>query len=122
MDQSNPSHFTTMQVRGGKTIGFDFHLARLDGATRELFGVGLEGERVRGYIRHALARELTGAGIAWRRERIRLADVASFDGAFITNSRGIAPVARIDDLELPVDAPLLDTVLRLISAAPCDPI
>lgn len=47
-------HFTAMQVRGGRVRGLDFHLARLDGATRELFGTGLDGERVRGHIRHAL--------------------------------------------------------------------
>ncbi|MFC4030918.1 aminotransferase class IV [Streptomyces polygonati] len=48
-------HFTAMQVRGGRVRGLGFHLARLDGATRELFGGGLDGERVRALVRHALA-------------------------------------------------------------------
>src|SRR5690349_23249463 len=43
-----------MQVRGGATLGLDFHLARLDAANRELFGAGLDGDLVRGYLRHAL--------------------------------------------------------------------
>jgi branched-subunit amino acid aminotransferase/4-amino-4-deoxychorismate lyase len=52
-----------MQVRGGRTLGMDLHLARLDGATRELFGVGLDGDRVRGYIRHALAEDAEDASV-----------------------------------------------------------
>lgn len=47
-------HFTAMQVRGGRVRGRDLHLARLDSATRELFGAGLDGERVRELLRHAL--------------------------------------------------------------------
>lgn len=47
-------HFTAMQVRGGRVRGLDFHFTRLDGATRELFGAGLDAERVRGRIRQAL--------------------------------------------------------------------
>ncbi|MEV8361557.1 aminotransferase class IV family protein [Streptomyces niveus] len=47
-------HFTAMQVRGGRVRGRDLHLARLDAATRELFGAGLDGERVRELLRHAL--------------------------------------------------------------------
>ncbi len=48
------SHFTAMQVRDGRTRGLDLHLARLDAATRELFGQSLDPDRVCGYIRHAL--------------------------------------------------------------------
>jgi branched-subunit amino acid aminotransferase/4-amino-4-deoxychorismate lyase len=35
-------HFTAMQVRGGRVRGLDRHLARLDAATRELFGQELD--------------------------------------------------------------------------------
>lgn len=48
-------HFTAMQVRGGGVRGLDLHLRRLDAATRELFDQGLDGERVRELVRHALA-------------------------------------------------------------------
>ena len=239
MDLSHPSHFTAMQVAGGKTAGLDFHLARLDAATRELFGVGLDGGRVRGAIRHALAddtagasvrvhvfrpraagdvsvvvtvrppspapsqaqrlqtveyqrplahikhdggfgqayyqslahgngfdealfagpdgsicegsitnigfierdaviwpdapalrgvmmsvlqRELSSARVSWRHAQVRRADLASFDGAFVTNARGLATVARIDDLRLPVDAPLMRTAVKLLAAARRDPV
>ncbi|MBY8877859.1 aminotransferase class IV [Actinacidiphila acidipaludis] len=48
-------HFTAMQVRDGRVRGLRFHLARLDGSTRELFGTGVDGDRVRGAVRHALS-------------------------------------------------------------------
>jgi branched-subunit amino acid aminotransferase/4-amino-4-deoxychorismate lyase len=47
-------HFTAMQVRNGKARGLALHLRRLEVANREAFGVGLDGERVRALVRHAL--------------------------------------------------------------------
>ena len=47
-------HFTAMQVRGGRTRGLELHLLRLETANRELFGAGLDGDRVRELVRHAL--------------------------------------------------------------------
>jgi branched-subunit amino acid aminotransferase/4-amino-4-deoxychorismate lyase len=239
LDLSTGGHFTAMQVRGRQTLGMAFHLARLDGATRELFGVGLDGDRVRRSIRHALAedtadasvrvnvfrpdtaddvsvvisvrppasaptdpqslqtvayrrpvahikhaagfgqayfgglahgngfhealfvgpdgrisegsitniafidgdaivwpdapalrgvmmqvlqRELSRKGVVWRYDPVSLDDLGSVDGAFVTNSHGIATVARIDDRSLPTDAELLRTARRLLAAAPYDPI
>jgi branched-subunit amino acid aminotransferase/4-amino-4-deoxychorismate lyase len=239
-------HFTAMQVRQYRTRGLDFHFTRLDAATKELFGVGLSAERVRGYLREALGantpdasvrvnvfktvtpgasepqsidpevsvlvsvrppygmpsgplslrtvpyqrpfahlkhvggfaqgryldlvsesgfdeallvdhdgtvsegaitniafvsgesviwpdapmlhgiamqvleRELAKAHIPSLRRRVTVDDLASFDGAFVTNSRGIAAVGRIDELDVPVDAPLLAKVLSLFDAAPWD--
>ncbi|MFE6662614.1 aminotransferase class IV family protein [Streptomyces sp. NPDC057697] len=52
-------HFTAMQVRDGGVRGLGLHLARLDAAGRELFGHGLDGDRVRDLVRHAL----DGAGV-----------------------------------------------------------
>jgi branched-subunit amino acid aminotransferase/4-amino-4-deoxychorismate lyase len=239
LDLSSGGHFTAMQVRERKTLGLDFHLARLDAATWELFGEGLDGDRVRAWVRHALRRdaadatvrvnvfrpaaggdvsvavsvrppaappaqeqslqavtyqrpaaqlkrssgfgqayygslahengfdealftgpdgaicegsitnigfidgetivwpdgpalngiimqvlqrELDRAGLPWRRGPVRLADLPSFGGAFLTNSHGMATVARIDDLSLPTDATLMRTAERLLGAAPYDPI
>ncbi|MFK0212719.1 aminotransferase class IV [Streptomyces sp. NPDC090298] len=48
-------HFTAMQVRDGRTKGLGLHLDRLDRSTRELFGHGLDGGRVRGLVAGALA-------------------------------------------------------------------
>jgi branched-subunit amino acid aminotransferase/4-amino-4-deoxychorismate lyase len=48
------AHFTSMQVRNGAVRGLDLHLRRLDESTRALFGTGLDTERVRACLRHAL--------------------------------------------------------------------
>jgi branched-subunit amino acid aminotransferase/4-amino-4-deoxychorismate lyase len=242
---AHPTHFTAMQVRGGRTPGLDFHLTRLDAASAELFGVGLDGERVRGNIRSAvsggppdtsvrvsvfrsgaddnrptreavrvvvsvrppaaaparaqhlqsvryqrplahikhgggfgqsyfgglahgngfdealfvgpdgaisegsitnigfiesdsivwpdapalrgvmmqvLQRELTRAQIPWRYDAVRLSDLGAFTGAFVTNSHGMAAVARIDDRALPTNSGLMRSATELVRVAPLDPI
>jgi len=236
---SGYGHFTAMQVRDLRTRGIEFHTARLDAATRELFGVGLDGERVRGLIRHALGasrpdasvrvnvfspeengdvsvlvsvrppqpmlpgpwklsavryqrpfahvkhvggfaqgrynrlvaksgfdeallvgddglvaegaitnigfidgdtvlwpeapmllgigmqvleRELGRAGVETARRRITLDDLDSLDGVFVTNSRGIAAVGRIDAWAAAADTPLLEKVLGLHATAPWEAI
>jgi branched-subunit amino acid aminotransferase/4-amino-4-deoxychorismate lyase len=239
LDLSSGGHFTAMQVRDGRTPGMDFHLVRLDDATRKLFGVGLDGDRVRGFIRRALAddiadasvrvnvfrpdpardvsimvsvrppasepsqaqslqtveyrrpvahikrahgfgqsyfaglahangfdealfvgedglisegsitnigfidgdaivwpdapalrgvmmqvlqRELDREGLPWRSDEVRVGDLLSFNGAFLTNSHGMSTVAQIDDLTLPTNTDLMRTAARLLAAAPSDPI
>ncbi|HEX2312423.1 MAG TPA: aminotransferase class IV family protein [Thermomonospora sp.] len=49
------AHFTAMQVRGGRVRGLDLHLERLRVASLELFGRALPDERVRSYLRTAIA-------------------------------------------------------------------
>ncbi|PRX49299.1 branched-subunit amino acid aminotransferase/4-amino-4-deoxychorismate lyase [Prauserella shujinwangii] len=49
------AHFTAMQVRGGRVRGLDLHLERLRSASVELFGRALPDDRVRGFLRAALA-------------------------------------------------------------------
>jgi branched-subunit amino acid aminotransferase/4-amino-4-deoxychorismate lyase len=235
-------HFTAMQVRGGKVRGLAFHLERLEGATRELFGGGLDGDLVRDRIRHALAaagrteasvrvnafqpvegpgehvalmvtvreparmpdgpqrvksvpyqrpvahlkhvgsfaqaywarrvraegygeallvrpggeisegavtnigflygdtvvwpdapqlhgtamrvleRALDAAGITQNRRPVRLTDVPSYDGAFLANSRGIAPIGEIDGMTIPTGAKLLAVIGELYEAVPWDEI
>jgi branched-subunit amino acid aminotransferase/4-amino-4-deoxychorismate lyase len=234
----NYGHLTVMEVRDRKARGLDLHLTRLTTANQELYGAGLDGDRVRGDIRHALGEIedasvrvtvfwgetddapsimiavrapaempsvpqslravgyqrplahikhvgtfgqihygnlaerdgfddalltgpggvisegaitnigfLDGTGIIWpdapalhgitmqllesrladsdlpsRRGTVRLADLPSFAAAFVTNSRGVAPVGRIDDLTLPVDPELMKTLTRIHEAVPWDPI
>jgi branched-subunit amino acid aminotransferase/4-amino-4-deoxychorismate lyase len=238
LDLSPRGHFTAMQVRSGATLGLDFHLARLDAASRELFGTGLDGELVRGYIRHALdgtpdasvrvnvfvpgdaatpsamvsvrppaappsrpqrlqsaayqrplahvkhatgfgqnyfgglasangfdealfagpdgaisegsitniafldgdaivwptapalrgvmmqvlQRELTRAGVPWRYAPVYLSDLPGLGGALVTNSHGLAPVASVDDVVLPVGTAVHATAAKLLAAAPYDAI
>ncbi|MBZ4320220.1 aminotransferase class IV [Streptomyces huiliensis] len=233
-------HMTAMEIRNGRIRGLDLHLARLDAATRELFGEGLDGglvrERVRGalrtagvtdaavrvyvhlppgegavrpvvtviarpptpepagpqrltavpyqrpaaHLKHAgvfgqvyhlrrawaagfdeallvgqdgtvaegaitnigfvegdtvvwpdapaldgitmllLRRELDRLGLPWLRRPVRLDDLPSFDGAFVTNSLGIAPVGRIDELSLPADLPVVERLRSLYADARWD--
>ncbi len=75
-----------------------------------------------GISMQVLERELTKASIPWRHRSVNVTDVGSFDGAFVTNARGIAPVGRIDETILPTDAELVTTVIRVFAAAPWDPI
>jgi branched-subunit amino acid aminotransferase/4-amino-4-deoxychorismate lyase len=65
---------------------------------------------------------LEAAGLPSRRAPVHLADLPSFRCAFVTNARGIAPVARIDDVGSPVDTELMDAVRAVYDAVPWDPI
>ena len=56
-------HFTAMQVRNRRVRGLDLHCRRLDEATRELYGVGIDGGRIRDRIRHALADDIVDASV-----------------------------------------------------------
>jgi branched-subunit amino acid aminotransferase/4-amino-4-deoxychorismate lyase len=67
-----------------------------------------------------LQRELSRHGVPWEHRPVRVADVASYDGAFVSNSHGVAAVSGLDDLALRVDAELLGTVARLFEDAPWD--
>jgi branched-subunit amino acid aminotransferase/4-amino-4-deoxychorismate lyase len=231
-------HFTAMQVRGHRVRGLALHLARLDAASREMFGCPADGGQVRGYIRQALAgtadasvrvyvlapgadsgdhpsvtvtvrppgeltpaefrlrsvpyqrslahikhlgdfgqtyyrlqaasagydealltgpdglisegcicnvgfvdrdtvvwpaapmlagitmqllqQQLSAAGLRWTRRPVRLADLATMTGAFVSSARGIAPVAEIDDTTLPVAADLMARLARCYDAVPFD--
>lgn len=61
--QTTYGHFTAMQVRSGRVRGLELHLRRLEAATRELFDVELDRDRVRSYIRHALGDEAVDASV-----------------------------------------------------------
>lgn len=52
--QVNYGHFTTFQVRERSAHGFALHLARLEHATRSLFGSALDIAHTRGWIRRVL--------------------------------------------------------------------
>ncbi|GAA4605600.1 aminotransferase class IV family protein [Actinoallomurus liliacearum] len=233
----NYGHLTVMQVRGRRTRGLGLHLARLDAANRELFGTGLDGDRVRDHIRHALGDDfpdatirlvvfrpdeaedvsilvivrpphdmpaapqslqtvryerpvahikhvgafgqiyhgsaagragfddalLTGPGgvisetsianigffdgdsVVWpdapllpgitmqllepalaarglpsRRRTVRVADLPSFDTVFVSNSGGVAPVGRVDDVPLSIDPELVKTLFEAYESVPWD--
>jgi branched-subunit amino acid aminotransferase/4-amino-4-deoxychorismate lyase len=59
-------------------------------------------------------------GIPSRRGTVRLADLPTFEGVFVTNSRGIAPVDRVDDLRIPVVTDRMKAVSEVYDAVPWD--
>lgn len=65
---------------------------------------------------------LAARGIRSVRRLVRLRDVGSFDGAFVTNSWGVAAVGAIDDVELPVDEAFGRTLAAAYESVPWDPI
>jgi branched-subunit amino acid aminotransferase/4-amino-4-deoxychorismate lyase len=65
---------------------------------------------------------LPDAGLATRHGPVHLRDVASYRAAFVTNSRGIVPVGRIDGVTLAVDADLMRTVADVVGSVPWDTI
>lgn len=63
---------------------------------------------------------LTGAPSA--RRPVTLDGLGAFRAAFVTNSRGITPVHRIDDRTYPVDAGVMELLERVYGDAPADPV
>jgi branched-subunit amino acid aminotransferase/4-amino-4-deoxychorismate lyase len=69
-----------------------------------------------------LDRGLAGHGVPVRRAVVRLADVPGYRAAFVANARGIAPVAQIDAVPLPVDDDLMKTLTEAFESTPWDPV
>ncbi|WP_203688294.1 aminotransferase class IV [Catellatospora coxensis] len=69
-----------------------------------------------------LRRELDAQQVAQRQASIRLADLPAYDGMFLCNSRGWAPVDRVDDTPVPVPAAMTATIARAYDAAAWDAI
>jgi len=60
-----------------------------------------------GITMQLVERTLPAFGMSSRRAPVHPADLGSFTAAFVTNSRGIAPVGQVDDRTLPPDGMLL---------------
>lgn len=73
-----------------------------------------------GITMQLLRARLAGAGIADRLAPVRLADVPTFAGAFVTNSHGVAAVTRIDDVTIPVDARRTADIIDIYESVPWD--
>jgi branched-subunit amino acid aminotransferase/4-amino-4-deoxychorismate lyase len=65
---------------------------------------------------------LAAAGLASARAHVRVSDLSSFAGAFVTNARGIASVGQVDDIMLPVNQQLMDKVAASYESVPWDSI
>jgi branched-subunit amino acid aminotransferase/4-amino-4-deoxychorismate lyase len=75
-----------------------------------------------GITMQLLERQLPAVGLTSRRARVCVPDVGRFNGAFVTNARGIAPVGQIDGHALAVDAKLMRTLTGAYQSTTWDPI
>ena len=69
-----------------------------------------------------LRRQLTAAGIGQADEPVCVQDLAGYDGMILCNSRGWAPVSRVDDLMVPHDDAFTGVVAAAIDGCPWDEI
>lgn len=67
-----------------------------------------------------LEQELPGAGVPTLRRPVTLDGLGGFRSAFVTNSQGMAPVARIDGTAFTVDGELMERLEAAYEAAPQD--
>ena len=65
---------------------------------------------------------LPNAGLSTRRCPVHLRDVASYAAAFVTNARGIVPVARIDEVPMTIEHDLMRKVAEVYGSVPWDTI
>ncbi|WJV48841.1 aminotransferase class IV [Streptomyces flavofungini] len=73
-----------------------------------------------GITMRLLRERLADAGVPTRLGPVRLRDLPSYRAALVTNSWGISPVRRVDDLDLPVDEKLMAAVAEVYEAVPQD--
>ncbi|EIV96102.1 aminotransferase class IV [Frankia sp. QA3] len=69
---------------------------------------------------HGVTMALLERSPASSRAPVRLADLARFEAAFVTNSRGIAAVAAVDDHRFAGSTPLIAELARRYEAVPGD--
>ncbi len=73
-----------------------------------------------GITMRLLERHLPAAGIPCRRQTLRVADLPTFESVLVTNSRGLAPADRVDDLSVPVDEAFVRRVSDVYESVPWD--
>jgi branched-subunit amino acid aminotransferase/4-amino-4-deoxychorismate lyase len=69
-----------------------------------------------------LRRQLAAAGIGQAEEPVRVHDLTGYDGMILCNSRGWAPVGRVDDLVIPQDEAFTGVIAAAIDGCPWDEI
>jgi branched-subunit amino acid aminotransferase/4-amino-4-deoxychorismate lyase len=77
---------------------------------------------LRGITMQLLEAALPDRGVSVRHASLRLRDLRGFDGAFLSNARGIAAVSTIDGEALPDAADRIAVLLDAYAAVPWDPI
>ena len=130
-------HLATGQAYYGRLAhrnGFDDALLASDGglvSETAIANVGFldsdgvvwpDAPQLHGITMQLLERDLPDRGVPSRRASVRLDDVASFEGAFLSNARGVAVVSQVDDVRLPLPSPRIEAVAAAYAAVPWDPI
>jgi branched-subunit amino acid aminotransferase/4-amino-4-deoxychorismate lyase len=80
------------------------------------------GPQLQGTTKLLLERHGPALGLNQTSDRVILADAPAFSAAFVCNSRGLAPVASIDEYEYAVDADLMARLHTVYDSAPWDEI
>ena len=73
-----------------------------------------------GITMQLLERKLVELGVPTRRAPVRLRDIASFEGAFLSNARGVAAVSQVDGMSLPMRAQRMETIADAYASVPWD--
>jgi branched-subunit amino acid aminotransferase/4-amino-4-deoxychorismate lyase len=69
-----------------------------------------------------LRRHLAAAGVAQAEEPVRVQDLARYGGMIVCNSRGWAPVGRVDDVMIAQDQAFTGVIAAAIDSCPWDEI
>jgi branched-subunit amino acid aminotransferase/4-amino-4-deoxychorismate lyase len=75
---------------------------------------------LRGITMQLLERALPASGMSSRYAPVHLRDIASFDGAFLTNARGIAAITQIDEVGIDVSRRRTDALIEAYASVPWD--
>jgi branched-subunit amino acid aminotransferase/4-amino-4-deoxychorismate lyase len=73
-----------------------------------------------GITMRLLESRLASVGLPTRHAAVHVADLPSFSAVFVTNSHGVAPVGRIDDLAVPIDIDLMKRLSTAYESTPWD--
>ncbi len=73
-----------------------------------------------GITMQLLERKLVELGVPTRCAPVRLRDIASFEGAFLSNARGVAAVSEVDGMSLPMQARRMETIADAYASVPWD--
>ena len=71
-----------------------------------------------GPLLHGITMQLLEAALPTRRTPVHLSDVPSFDGAFLSNARGIGAVSGVDDDELPMPTERMRELAEAYASVP----
>jgi len=77
---------------------------------------------LRGITMQLIERHAGAAGMTSRLEHVRVSDLPRFDAVLVTNSHGVAAVAQVGSLELPLHQELTGAVRRVYESASWDEI